>query len=727
MPDNRSTAEIVAAEAKKRADTSSGEEEEEEEEEEAEEEDEEGEWEALDDSRDNRYDQAVGESESEAESEEDELVELEALDNPAQALSAARSPLSSKSSPPHLDRMHAGTGQPSGAYPSPHANLQESSTPWGAGAAGQPPMAGIGVLVQRLGGLITVVDLVEGGPAHLSGQLKIGQVVLEVDGQAVDQLSFKSVLQIIRGPVGSTISLMIQDMTDVRDKESGVRMVKMRRGLLPDSKDEAMKEDSGCGGARQQPSSRHSPPSKPFTARVKDELQSLEGGLLDGSSSEDDEDDDDEEEDDDDALDLSEMDRRAGGGGGGMRSEVVGDKGEDSSEEDDDASEDDDEMLNLEDMDGEHEDSSESDTLEELESLDTPPAMPKPSAAAASADHRGVGTPNGAAHGAGPAHAGAGSYGLVGPAAPGAEQPQQQRQPQQKLAPLCIKIDVEPTNKQNAGYSLMFNVEKVAQGLRYGVEIKDRKTMLKVHHRSFSGPEAVEWLTQHALHAFMEKEKCSMTEAPNERLRILARSAALLLGQRLLETEVFRQINKSKGSINVFEDGQSLFRFREDEKAGPVLNTRHVWNCRARPPVVVAADLVHKAILLHLSVAAVPPDETWPDWMAFLQVAEELQMVDISLLFRRAEVAFFLNLHNALMLHTHMHRGTSTGEALRSIKVCVCVCLCVCVCSTGEALRSINVYVCRMHACMHVCMRALYTFVCMYVCMRVCVCVRACM
>jgi hypothetical protein len=51
-----------------------------------------------------------------------------------------------------------------------------------------------------------------------------------------------------------------------------------------------------------------------------------------------------------------------------------------------------------------------------------------------------------------------------------------------------------------------------------------------------------------------------------------------------------------------------------------------------------------------------------------LQVAEELQMVDISLLFRRAEVAFFLNLHNALMLHTHMHRGTATGEPLRSIK-----------------------------------------------------------
>jgi hypothetical protein len=57
-----------------------------------------------------------------------------------------------------------------------------------------------------------------------------------------------------------------------------------------------------------------------------------------------------------------------------------------------------------------------------------------------------------------------------------------------------------------------------------------------------------------------------------------------------------------------------------------------------------------------------------PDWIGLVEAAEELQMVDISLLFWRAEVVFFLNLHNALMLHTHMHRGTAAGEGLRSIK-----------------------------------------------------------
>ena len=56
------------------------------------------------------------------------------------------------------------------------------------------------------------------------------------------------------------------------------------------------------------------------------------------------------------------------------------------------------------------------------------------------------------------------------------------------------------------------------------------------------------------------------------------------------------------------------------------------------------------------------------DWSGFVEAAEELQMVDISLLFWRAEVVFFLNLHNALMLHTHMHRRTAAGEGLRSLK-----------------------------------------------------------
>lgn len=61
-----------------------------------------------------------------------------------------------------------------------------------------------------------------------------------------------------------------------------------------------------------------------------------------------------------------------------------------------------------------------------------------------------------------------------------------------------------------------------------------------------------------------------------------------------METEVFRLVSKPKQQTNPFETPTNLFRFREDEDQGSVLNTRHVWNRRARPPAVVAADLLHK-------------------------------------------------------------------------------------------------------------------------------------
>jgi hypothetical protein len=41
-------------------------------------------------------------------------------------------------------------------------------------------------------------------------------------------------------------------------------------------------------------------------------------------------------------------------------------------------------------------------------------------------------------------------------------------------------------------------------------------------------------------------------------------------------------------------------------------------------------------------------------------------MVDTSLLFRKAETSFFLNLHNALMLHTHYYRKTQSGTSMHA-------------------------------------------------------------
>ena len=153
-------------------------------------------------------------SEEEEESDEDDMVELEALDNPdispETLRTAIRSPTNHASIPPppaaSSPAATAATGGRAGGYGSKGAKGgygSKASSGAGSEASKELAMAGIGVLVQRLGGLITVVDLVEGGPAHLSGQLRIGQTVLEVDGQAVDQLSFKSVLQVLLPPLPS--------------------------------------------------------------------------------------------------------------------------------------------------------------------------------------------------------------------------------------------------------------------------------------------------------------------------------------------------------------------------------------------------------------------------------------------------------------------------------------------------------------------------------------------
>ncbi|KAJ1486937.1 hypothetical protein T484DRAFT_1889859 [Baffinella frigidus] len=564
------------------------------------------------------------------------------------------------------------------------------ATPAGPAAA----MAGIGVLVQRLGGMITVVDLVKGGPADMSRELKIGQVVLEVDGQSVDQTSFRNVLQLIRGPVGSWISLMVQDIA-FEGAQRGVNVIKMQRGLLPSENHTAAdrRESTGSKGSkdRSRRNSRGSPPS-----------QNGRGWEAQGGSDEEAELEDEDEDEDDEAMDLSmmpleELTLNGSGNKGptGISSELVkagkgngaqsleNDFDEENDEDEDSGSESDSSMLNLEEVasgsEGSDEpedlgaleassDSGSAENLEDMDSdlepldgLDSPPTSPQPppgggKAAAPRAGHATNNTHHPhqqhGDHTAPSSHA----HAAVKPAAPAGgtsraahphnhhnnnNQPPAPAAPA-KPAPLCIKIDVEPTNRAMPGYSLMFNVEQVAIGLRYGVEVKDHKTMLKVYARCFTARDAKEWLAAHALKAFMAKENQGGSW-PSERLRILSRSAALLLAQRLMETEVFRLVSKPKQQTNPFETPTNLFRFREDEDQGSVLNTRHVWNRRARPPAVVAADLLHKA-------------------------AEELQMVDPSLLFRRAEVAFFLNLHNALMLHSHIHRGSLDGENLRALR-----------------------------------------------------------
>ncbi|WP_374686400.1 S41 family peptidase, partial [Promineifilum sp.] len=68
---------------------------------------------------------------------------------------------------------------------------------------------GIGAFVQENDdGLFEIVRPIDGQPADLAG-LKPGDVIIEVDGQSVLDMSFDEVILIVRGPEGTTVALKV--------------------------------------------------------------------------------------------------------------------------------------------------------------------------------------------------------------------------------------------------------------------------------------------------------------------------------------------------------------------------------------------------------------------------------------------------------------------------------------------------------------------------------------
>lgn len=69
---------------------------------------------------------------------------------------------------------------------------------------------GIGVILQQSPEGISVVSVVDGGPAAKSGLVKPNDLITEIDGTPVSNLDFKAVMDKIHGPNGSTVSLVLK-------------------------------------------------------------------------------------------------------------------------------------------------------------------------------------------------------------------------------------------------------------------------------------------------------------------------------------------------------------------------------------------------------------------------------------------------------------------------------------------------------------------------------------
>ncbi len=78
-------------------------------------------------------------------------------------------------------------------------------------AEGKIKMGGIGAVLNPLQGKAGYVikSIVQGGPADICGELMVGDIVTEVDDRKITGMAFSSVKEIVQGPIGTTVDLLV--------------------------------------------------------------------------------------------------------------------------------------------------------------------------------------------------------------------------------------------------------------------------------------------------------------------------------------------------------------------------------------------------------------------------------------------------------------------------------------------------------------------------------------
>ena len=72
-----------------------------------------------------------------------------------------------------------------------------------------PPIVGIGVILQRFEGAVKIEKVISGGPAALGG-LQQGDLIVEVDHYPVDGLSLAEIIDRVRGAMDTPVMLGIE-------------------------------------------------------------------------------------------------------------------------------------------------------------------------------------------------------------------------------------------------------------------------------------------------------------------------------------------------------------------------------------------------------------------------------------------------------------------------------------------------------------------------------------
>ncbi|MFA7284616.1 MAG: S41 family peptidase [Candidatus Absconditabacterales bacterium] len=85
---------------------------------------------------------------------------------------------------------------------------------------------GIGAVIGQTSDQITVMEIIKGGPAHGAG-LKPLDIILQVDGKSVEAMSVRDVVNLVRGPKGTSVELTI-----FSEKEKKVNKLPIKRDKI---------------------------------------------------------------------------------------------------------------------------------------------------------------------------------------------------------------------------------------------------------------------------------------------------------------------------------------------------------------------------------------------------------------------------------------------------------------------------------------------------------------
>ena len=196
----------------------------------------------------------------------------------------------------------------------------------------------------------------------------------------------------------------------------------------------------------------------------------------------------------------------------------------------------------------------------------------------------------------------------------------------------------------------MSGVYAMVEDMRRQIHVRTHKAASGAHKCAVTAPQVLVWLRSKRpeLPAYLPGLCCSEDADVDQRDQ-----EADALAEMLLDTSFLKQLHGS--AFAPFKDDGSLFRFTQDEvEAAGVLNCKHNFTNSPRRAIEVSIDLLRMAASLPLAELSTLSETA--GFREFEKASAELQRVNFDGMSQEAIWAFFINVHNMLVLHAYIVR-----------------------------------------------------------------------